>query len=74
MQMVCLALGIFYFFFTGVRHQNIVCDACKKQDIMGMRWTCLKCKDYDLCSQCYMADKHETNHSFLRIDHPGIPG
>ncbi|XP_064642010.1 E3 ubiquitin-protein ligase MIB2-like isoform X2 [Lineus longissimus] len=58
----------------GVRHQNIVCDACKKQDVMGMRWTCLKCKDYDLCSQCYMADKHETNHSFLRIDYPGIPG
>ncbi|XP_041378188.1 E3 ubiquitin-protein ligase MIB2-like [Gigantopelta aegis] len=53
---------------VGVRHTNIICDACKKQGIQGMRWKCTKCRDFDLCTLCYMADKHDTSHSFLRID------
>ncbi|KAJ8320485.1 hypothetical protein KUTeg_002072 [Tegillarca granosa] len=52
----------------GVKHPNIICDGCKKQGIQGMRFKCTKCHDFDLCSRCYMADKHDLGHSFLRFE------
>uniref|UniRef100_A0A673GE76 E3 ubiquitin-protein ligase MIB2 n=1 Tax=Sinocyclocheilus rhinocerous TaxID=307959 RepID=A0A673GE76_9TELE len=48
----------------GVRHSNIICDSCKKHGIMGMRWKCKVCFDYDLCTQCYMNNKHDLTHAF----------
>ncbi|WAR14989.1 MIB2-like protein [Mya arenaria] len=52
---------------VGIKHQNIICDGCKGQGIQGMRWKCLKCHDYDLCTTCYMADKHDLAHSFQSV-------
>ena len=57
-----------FLMLIGVKHQNIICDACKKQGIQGMRWKCTKCHDFDLCTACYMADKHDLGHAFLRIE------
>ena len=53
---------------AGVKHQNIICDGCKGPGIQGMRWKCVKCHDYDLCTLCYMADKHDLAHSFQRFE------
>ncbi|XP_041954145.1 E3 ubiquitin-protein ligase MIB2 isoform X2 [Alosa sapidissima] len=52
----------------GVRHSNIICDGCKKHGIMGMRWKCKVCYDYDLCTQCYMNSKHDLAHPFERYE------
>ncbi|XP_016115175.1 E3 ubiquitin-protein ligase MIB2-like [Sinocyclocheilus grahami] len=52
----------------GVRHSNIICDSCKKHGIMGMRWKCKVCFDYDLCTQCYMNNKHDLTHTFERFE------
>ncbi|KAL1021098.1 hypothetical protein UPYG_G00008800 [Umbra pygmaea] len=52
----------------GVRHSNIICDSCKKHGIMGMRWKCKVCFDYDLCTQCYMNNKHDLGHTFERYE------
>ncbi|XP_014799364.1 PREDICTED: E3 ubiquitin-protein ligase MIB2-like [Calidris pugnax] len=52
----------------GVRHPNIICDCCKKHGIQGMRWKCKMCFDYDLCTQCYMNNKHDLSHSFERYE------
>uniref|UniRef100_A0A671UWT0 E3 ubiquitin-protein ligase MIB2 n=1 Tax=Sparus aurata TaxID=8175 RepID=A0A671UWT0_SPAAU len=52
----------------GVRHSNIICDSCKKHGIMGMRWKCKVCFDYDLCTQCYMNNKHDLSHAFERYE------
>uniref|UniRef100_A0A8C7H8T3 E3 ubiquitin-protein ligase MIB2 n=2 Tax=Oncorhynchus kisutch TaxID=8019 RepID=A0A8C7H8T3_ONCKI len=52
----------------GVRHSNIICDSCKKHGIMGMRWKCKVCFDYDLCTQCYMNNKHDLGHAFERYE------
>ncbi|XP_045161724.1 E3 ubiquitin-protein ligase MIB2-like [Mercenaria mercenaria] len=52
----------------GIKHQNIICDGCKNQGIQGMRWKCTKCHDFDLCTLCYMEDKHDLAHSFQRFD------
>ncbi|CAM9946622.1 unnamed protein product [Lampetra fluviatilis] len=50
----------------GVRHPNIICDSCKKHGIVGMRWRCSVCYDFDLCTQCYMGNKHDLGHAFER--------
>lgn len=52
----------------GVKHPNHICDGCKRQAIAGMRWKCASCYDYDLCTTCYMADKHDLAHAFIRYD------
>ncbi|KAJ3589705.1 hypothetical protein NHX12_010548, partial [Muraenolepis orangiensis] len=52
----------------GVRHSNIICDSCKKHGVMGMRWKCKVCFDYDLCTQCYMNNKHDLGHAFQRYE------
>lgn len=36
-----------------------------------MRWKCAKCFDYDLCTPCYMSDKHSVEHAFVRFDSVG---
>ena len=58
----------------GVKHPNIVCDTCKRQGISGMRWKCKKCHDYDLCTQCYMDDKHDITHPFVRYENASSAG
>ncbi len=54
--------------FLGTKHENIVCDACREAPIIGMRWKCASCYDYDLCTVCYYAGKHSLEHPFLRMD------
>lgn len=53
----------------GVRHSNVICHACRKHGIIGMRWKCARCFDFDFCTHCYMAlDKHDLTHPFLRFE------
>lgn len=53
---------------AGVRHPNIVCCNCKAEGIQGFRWKCAKCADFNLCNTCYMNDRHDLNHPFVRFD------
>ncbi|XP_045163299.2 E3 ubiquitin-protein ligase mib1-like isoform X1 [Mercenaria mercenaria] len=53
---------------VGVRHTGITCDVCQETPIIGFRWKCSSCDDYDLCTPCYMSGKHDISHSFLRMD------
>ncbi|CAG2256279.1 MIB [Mytilus edulis] len=52
---------------SGVRHTNVTCDECYTYPLCGIRWKCLYCGSYDLCSVCYMVDEHNVNHIFSRI-------
>lgn len=52
----------------GVRHTDITCDVCKETPVIGIRWKCSSCHDFDLCTPCYMAGKHDISHAFMRID------
>uniref|UniRef100_A0A2C9JXE4 RING-type E3 ubiquitin transferase n=1 Tax=Biomphalaria glabrata TaxID=6526 RepID=A0A2C9JXE4_BIOGL len=58
----------------GVKHPNIICDTCRVQGILGMRWKCSKCRDFDLCMMCYMSDKHDLTHTFFRYDNSNSKG
>ena len=58
------------FFHVGASHPSISCDACvhpgiSKTYLTGFRWKCGSCHDFDLCTMCYMKDKHNTGHRFV---------
>ncbi|XP_077510084.1 uncharacterized protein LOC144121046 [Amblyomma americanum] len=53
---------------------GINCRGCGQRDILGKRWKCAVCFDYDLCSACYRGDEHDLDHVFLRFDEPGDIG
>jgi len=39
--------------------------------ISGIRWKCIRCPDYDLCSACESKGVHkETGHCFVKIEQP----
>ncbi|XP_033097907.1 E3 ubiquitin-protein ligase MIB2-like [Anneissia japonica] len=56
---------------TGASHPNVKCDSCNKEAFLGVRWKCNECYNYDLCNSCYMSQKHDLDHQFLRITHEG---
>ncbi|XP_066147200.1 E3 ubiquitin-protein ligase MIB2 [Euwallacea fornicatus] len=58
----------------GVKHTNIVCDACKSPGINGMRYKCTVCHDFDLCYMCYHRDEHDQTHRFKRFDSVNASG
>jgi len=49
------------------------CDSCNK-NIVGIRYKCSVCPDYDLCSVCEelntQKETHPQNHYFLKINKP----
>ncbi|KAF6725507.1 Sequestosome-1 [Oryzias melastigma] len=49
-------------------HIGINCDGCQGQ-IIGMRYKCSDCKDFDLCSTCNDEGKHD-HHVLLPISKP----
>uniref|UniRef100_S4RTC7 RING-type E3 ubiquitin transferase n=1 Tax=Petromyzon marinus TaxID=7757 RepID=S4RTC7_PETMA len=58
---------------TGTQHLGVICDGCGEKWIWGIRWKCRGCPDFDLCTSCYMGDKHSLSHAFNRITSPGSP-
>lgn len=56
---------------SGIKHDGTMCDTCRQQPIIGIRWKCAECTNYDLCTTCYHGDKHHLRHRFYRITTPG---
>lgn len=50
-------------------HENIKCDSCGLDSIVGLRFKCESCKNYDFCLKCYLnkkiAHSHKLNHSII---------
>lgn len=49
-------------------HKEIACNSCNKL-ILGYRYKCITCPDYDLCCRCEMCEAH-SEHFMLRIPKP----
>jgi len=53
---------------------NAICDACDS-GIVGIRYKCQQCPDYDLCESCepHKENLHDRKHTFGKITHPIHP-
>ncbi|XP_052811381.1 uncharacterized protein LOC128239001 isoform X3 [Mya arenaria] len=47
-------------------HRGLHCDGCNATPIIGTRYKCMSCYEYDLCDGC-MSKRVHPNHSFKRI-------
>ena len=43
-------------------HEGVSCDSCKKNHFKGLRYKCLICYDYDLCSACHESGATSNRH------------
>merc|ERR1712107_304710 len=53
---------------AGVEHPGIVCDGCDGP-VLGPRYKCLVCADYDLCKSCESRGLH-SEHKMVRLPQP----
>ena len=53
-------------------HYGIICDGCNKGPIVGYRYKCAVCEDFDYCENCEknLSEKHQ--HPFIKIYKPGM--
>ena len=51
-------------------HIGISCSNCKCENIIGPRYKCTVCPNYNLCSKCEEISNHDLNHIFVKIKKP----
>jgi len=51
-----------------VVHERVTCDSCGKFPIVGIRYKCSICHNYDFCEDCEARGDHP--HAFLKIRTP----
>lgn len=51
-------------------HRRVECDGCGIAPIVGTRFKCAVCKDFDLCESCEATTSHNATHAFLQIKTP----
>ena len=49
-------------------HNNIICDGCNEGPIIGIRYKCTVCYDFDLCENCEEILDHQ--HPLVKIRQP----
>jgi len=54
----------------GIIHPGVMCDGCQGK-VVGFRYKCLVCEDFDLCGECEFSGLHP-QHSMIRIIDPQI--
>jgi len=52
-----------------VVHSSVTCDGCNKGPVVGVRYKCSECADFDLCEDCEAKDVHN-HHVFLKLKNP----
>jgi len=52
----------------GESHPGVTCDGCNKP-VVGFRYKCVQCPDYDLCGRCETKGLHP-EHNMMRIASP----
>ena len=51
-------------------HEGIECNLCGCKNIIGIRYLCGICKNYNLCEECEKLIGKEHNHPLLKIRNP----
>ncbi|KAF3074953.1 Ankyrin-3 [Trichoderma lentiforme] len=60
----------------GQLHEGIACEGCLLFPIIGVRWQCENCVDFNFCFKCYWTAKttHDPDHIFRAIQEGELPG
>lgn len=57
-----------------IKHQTVSCDGCNLSPLVGKRFKCTICADFDLCETCFRDGEHgEEGHTFGLIEQEGCP-
>ena len=48
-------------------HNGIKCSLCQKFPLVGIRYKCLQCKDYNLCEECEKTQGLNHGHLLLKL-------
>lgn len=51
-------------------HRNYICDGCGMNPLVGVRYHCLECDNFDFCSNCMEEKKNEHKHQFEKVEKP----
>lgn len=51
-------------------HHRIICDGCGVSPIVGSRFKCQVCPDFDLCESCEAQGVHPASHGLLKMRVP----
>lgn len=55
-----------------VMHFGVKCDQCGKYPIVGCRYKCSVCPNFDFCEDCEKKYSHLHNHAFFKINNPSM--
>ena len=53
-------------------HKGVICNKCGMKNIIGNRFKCTICNDYDLCENCESKYGEEHLHPFIKVYDPKI--
>ena len=48
-------------------HNGCICNGCGEFPIVGIRYKCVDCKDFDYCQSCYEEKKYIHAHPFYKL-------
>ncbi|KAG8833691.1 hypothetical protein FRC17_010223 [Serendipita sp. 399] len=51
-------------------HEGFSCNTCSVFPIVGTRYRCMICDDFDMCSTCFEKKEHDALHSILMFPVP----
>jgi len=51
-------------------HTGVTCDGCSKSPIVGVRYKCANCGNFDLCGDCEAKGVHTSGHVFIKLSKP----
>ena len=52
------------------KHIGVICDGCQRTPIVGIRYKCLQCSNYDLCEECADRQLIHSEHVLAKIRTP----
>ena len=49
-------------------HENIQCNNCNENNIIGKRFICSECNNFNLCENCEKLNNHNKEHCLIQIN------
>ncbi len=53
-------------------HKGYICNGCNMRPIIGNRYKCMVCHNFDYCDACEEKYRNEHRHPFLKIYKPSM--